>query len=162
MVSSTIVPVVLSQRSNSVSSRRHHSYYGLLRSHSPAIQHRAIRSQWLGFCIRHRHGGHRRRLRSIVRRLGVQVFTSAIPPMALSQRSLDHWVLPTVRHHVYVILVSLEVPRRLRILLTICRCWNGYFGNYLQVVHRLSITTAGYVLGSYGLGAAVMNPIIGG
>lgn len=52
--------------------------------------------------------------------------------------------------------------RRLSMLLTTSRCWNGYFGNYLQVVHRLSITASGYVLGSYGLGAAVMNPIIGG
>lgn len=51
---------------------------------------------------------------------------------------------------------------RLSMLLTTYRCWNGYFGNYLQVVHRLSITTSGYVLGSYGLGAAMMNPIIGG
>ncbi|KAM0717781.1 hypothetical protein Q7P37_006113 [Cladosporium fusiforme] len=41
-------------------------------------------------------------------------------------------------------------------------CWLNYFGTYLQVVNRLSITTAGYVQGCYGLGAAVVNPFVGG
>lgn len=39
--------------------------------------------------------------------------------------------------------------------------WNAYFGSYLQVVHRLSITNANYVLNSYALTSAVFAPFIG-
>ncbi|KAJ5129170.1 Major facilitator superfamily domain general substrate transporter [Penicillium bovifimosum] len=39
--------------------------------------------------------------------------------------------------------------------------WNSYFGSYLQVVNRLDITTAGYVLNSFSLTAFIFNPIIG-
>lgn len=39
--------------------------------------------------------------------------------------------------------------------------WNAYFGSYLQVVHRLSITNANYVLNSYSLTYAVFAPVIG-
>ena len=40
-------------------------------------------------------------------------------------------------------------------------CWNGYFGSYLQVVHRLSIENANYVLNSFSLTSSVFAPIIG-
>ncbi|KFA69861.1 hypothetical protein S40285_08422 [Stachybotrys chlorohalonatus IBT 40285] len=40
-------------------------------------------------------------------------------------------------------------------------CWNGYYGSYLQVVHRLSITNANYVLNAYSLTSTVFAPIIG-
>ncbi|PSN72587.1 MFS general substrate transporter [Corynespora cassiicola Philippines] len=39
--------------------------------------------------------------------------------------------------------------------------WNGYFNSYLQVVNRLSITNAGYVLNSFALTSAVFGPLIG-
>ncbi|KAJ5549709.1 Major facilitator superfamily domain general substrate transporter [Penicillium sp. DV-2018c] len=39
--------------------------------------------------------------------------------------------------------------------------WNSYFGSYLQVVHRLDIETAGYVLNSFSLTAFIFNPIFG-
>ncbi|RYP39876.1 hypothetical protein DL767_001995 [Monosporascus sp. MG133] len=40
-------------------------------------------------------------------------------------------------------------------------CWNSYFSSYLQVVHRLSITTANYVLNSYSLTSAFISPFVG-
>ncbi|CAG9985096.1 unnamed protein product [Clonostachys byssicola] len=40
-------------------------------------------------------------------------------------------------------------------------CWDAYFYSYLQVVNRLSITTAGYVLNAYSLSSAVFAPFIG-
>lgn len=40
-------------------------------------------------------------------------------------------------------------------------CWNAYFGSYLQVVNRLSITTSGYVLNAMSLTSAILGPIIG-
>ena len=55
---------------------------------------------------------------SIVRPLGVQVLAGAVFAMALSQGPLDHWILPSLRDHVHVILVSLELPPRLGTLLT--------------------------------------------
>lgn len=39
--------------------------------------------------------------------------------------------------------------------------WNAYFGSYLQVVNRLTITTAGYVLNCYTLTSAIFSPIFG-
>ncbi|KAL4890283.1 major facilitator superfamily domain-containing protein [Aspergillus ambiguus] len=39
--------------------------------------------------------------------------------------------------------------------------WNAYFSSYLQVVHRLDITTANYVLNAYSLTSAVFSPLIG-
>ncbi|KAK5953383.1 MFS sugar transporter [Knufia fluminis] len=39
--------------------------------------------------------------------------------------------------------------------------WNAYFSSYLQVVHRLSITTSGYVLNSFSLTSAIFTPFIG-
>ncbi|RDW81286.1 uncharacterized protein DSM5745_04843 [Aspergillus mulundensis] len=39
--------------------------------------------------------------------------------------------------------------------------WNGYYGSYLQVVHRLSITNANYVLNAYSLTSTVFAPLIG-
>lgn len=40
-------------------------------------------------------------------------------------------------------------------------CWNGYYGSYLQVVHRLSIENANYVLNAFSLTSSVFGPIIG-
>jgi nitrate/nitrite transporter NarK len=40
-------------------------------------------------------------------------------------------------------------------------CWNAYFNSYLQVVHRLSIQNAGYILNSFSLTSAVFGPLIG-
>ncbi|KPM39017.1 Siderophore iron transporter mirB [Neonectria ditissima] len=40
-------------------------------------------------------------------------------------------------------------------------CWNAYFNSYLQVVHRQSITHAGYILNSFSLTSAVFGPIFG-
>lgn len=42
-----------------------------------------------------------------------------------------------------------------------CFAWNGYFSSYIQVVHRLDISTAGYVVNSFSLSAAIMSPIFG-
>ncbi|KAL3461542.1 major facilitator superfamily domain-containing protein [Aspergillus heterothallicus] len=39
--------------------------------------------------------------------------------------------------------------------------WNGYYGSYLQVVHRLSIKNANYVLNAYSLTSTVFAPLIG-
>lgn len=39
--------------------------------------------------------------------------------------------------------------------------WNGYYGTYLQVVHRLSIENANYILNSFSLTSAVFGPFIG-
>lgn len=40
-------------------------------------------------------------------------------------------------------------------------CWNAYYGTYLQVVHRLSIENANYVLNSFALTSSVFGPFIG-
>ncbi|KFA55687.1 hypothetical protein S40293_05283 [Stachybotrys chartarum IBT 40293] len=40
-------------------------------------------------------------------------------------------------------------------------CWNGYFYSYLQVVHRLQITTASYTLNAYSLSSAILAPFVG-
>ncbi|KAL4931028.1 major facilitator superfamily domain-containing protein [Aspergillus undulatus] len=39
--------------------------------------------------------------------------------------------------------------------------WNGYYSSYLQVVHRLSLKNANYVLNAYSLTSTVFAPIIG-
>lgn len=39
--------------------------------------------------------------------------------------------------------------------------WNAYFGSYLQVVNRLSITNANYVLNAYSLTSSVIAPFVG-
>ncbi|PVI01015.1 putative transporter [Periconia macrospinosa] len=39
--------------------------------------------------------------------------------------------------------------------------WNAYFGSYLQVVHRLSITNANYVLNAFSLTSSVFGPLFG-
>ncbi|CAI6331894.1 unnamed protein product [Periconia digitata] len=39
--------------------------------------------------------------------------------------------------------------------------WNAFFGTYLQVVHRLSLVNANYVLNSFSLTSAVFGPLIG-
>ncbi|KAF7558165.1 hypothetical protein G7Z17_g102 [Cylindrodendrum hubeiense] len=39
--------------------------------------------------------------------------------------------------------------------------WNAYFSSYLQVVHRLSITSANYVLNAFSLTSAIFGPLIG-
>jgi hypothetical protein len=46
-------------------------------------------------------------------------------------------------------------------LILVGSCWDAYFYSYLQVVNRLSITTAGYVLNAYSLSSAVFAPFIG-
>ncbi|KAF2687176.1 MFS general substrate transporter [Lentithecium fluviatile CBS 122367] len=40
-------------------------------------------------------------------------------------------------------------------------CWNAYFGSYLQVVHRQTITNANYILNSFSLTSSVFGPLIG-
>ncbi|KAJ4344462.1 uncharacterized protein N0V89_012204 [Didymosphaeria variabile] len=40
-------------------------------------------------------------------------------------------------------------------------CWNGYYGTYLQVVHRLSIENANYILNAFSLTSSVFGPFIG-
>jgi hypothetical protein len=47
------------------------------------------------------------------------------------------------------------------LLILVGSCWDAYFYSYLQVVNRLSITTAGYVLNAYSLSSAVFAPFIG-
>ncbi|CAI7639978.1 unnamed protein product [Penicillium glandicola] len=42
-----------------------------------------------------------------------------------------------------------------------CFTWNGYFGSYLQVVNRLDITTANYVLNAFSLTSFIFSPIFG-
>ncbi|KAL2866064.1 major facilitator superfamily domain-containing protein [Aspergillus lucknowensis] len=39
--------------------------------------------------------------------------------------------------------------------------WNSYFSSYLQVVHRLDITTANYVLNAFSLTSFIFSPIFG-
>ena len=39
--------------------------------------------------------------------------------------------------------------------------WNAYFGSYLQVVNRQSITNANYILNAYSLTSSVFAPFIG-
>ncbi|CAG8128411.1 unnamed protein product [Penicillium salamii] len=40
-------------------------------------------------------------------------------------------------------------------------CWNSYFSSYLQVVHRLDIVTANYVLNTFSLTSFIFSPIFG-
>lgn len=37
--------------------------------------------------------------------------------------------------------------------------WNAYLGSYLQVVHQLSISDAGYVLNSLSLTSSIFSPL---
>lgn len=39
-------------------------------------------------------------------------------------------------------------------------CWNGYFNSYLIVVHRQSITNAGYILNAFSLTSSTFSPLI--
>jgi hypothetical protein len=39
-------------------------------------------------------------------------------------------------------------------------CWNGYFYSYLIVVHRQSITNAGYILNAFSLTSSTFSPLI--
>ncbi|CAK7208003.1 hypothetical protein SEUCBS139899_010837 [Sporothrix eucalyptigena] len=40
-------------------------------------------------------------------------------------------------------------------------CWDTYYSSYLQVVNNQSITTSGYILNGFSLGAAFLSPFIG-
>lgn len=40
-------------------------------------------------------------------------------------------------------------------------CWNGMYGSYLQVVHRLSVQHSGYILNSFSLTSSVFATPIG-
>ncbi|OQE06655.1 hypothetical protein PENVUL_c017G06010 [Penicillium vulpinum] len=42
-----------------------------------------------------------------------------------------------------------------------CFTWNSYFGSYLQVVNRLDIMTANYVLNAFSLTSFIFSPIFG-
>ncbi|KAJ5419886.1 uncharacterized protein N7487_003436 [Penicillium crustosum] len=42
-----------------------------------------------------------------------------------------------------------------------CFTWNSYFSSYLQVVNRLDITTANYVLNAFSLTSFIFSPIFG-
>ncbi|KAB8234512.1 major facilitator superfamily domain-containing protein [Aspergillus alliaceus] len=42
-----------------------------------------------------------------------------------------------------------------------CFTWNSFFSSYLQVVHRLDMTTANYVLNSFSLTSYIFSPIFG-
>lgn len=39
-------------------------------------------------------------------------------------------------------------------------CWNGYYYSYLLVVHRQSITHAGYILNAFSLTSSVFSPLV--
>ncbi|KAH7093400.1 major facilitator superfamily domain-containing protein [Paraphoma chrysanthemicola] len=39
-------------------------------------------------------------------------------------------------------------------------CWNGYFYSYLLVVHRQSVTHAGYILNSFSLASSIFSPFV--
>ncbi|KAK3192057.1 hypothetical protein K4F52_001684 [Lecanicillium sp. MT-2017a] len=39
--------------------------------------------------------------------------------------------------------------------------WDTYYSSYLQVVHDLSITNAGYVLNTFSLTSAIIGPLVG-
>lgn len=39
-------------------------------------------------------------------------------------------------------------------------CWNGYFYSYLQVVHRQSITNAGYIVNAFSLSSSFFSPLV--
>jgi hypothetical protein len=39
-------------------------------------------------------------------------------------------------------------------------CWNGYFYSYLLVVHRQTVTHAGYILNSFSLASSFFSPFI--
>jgi MFS family permease len=38
--------------------------------------------------------------------------------------------------------------------------WNGYFSSYLQVVHRMPVTTANYTVNAFSLTAAIISPLV--
>lgn len=40
-------------------------------------------------------------------------------------------------------------------------CWDTYYFSYLQVVHNLSISVAGYTLNAYALTSTILAPFIG-
>lgn len=43
----------------------------------------------------------------------------------------------------------------------VCSTWNAYFSSYLQVVNRLDLTTANYVLNAYSLTSFIFSPVFG-
>ncbi|KAJ5827817.1 Major facilitator superfamily domain general substrate transporter [Penicillium robsamsonii] len=47
------------------------------------------------------------------------------------------------------------------VMFTSCFTWNSYFSSYLQVVNRLDITTANYVLNAFSLTSFIFSPIFG-
>lgn len=116
----------------------------------------------MGYTLYHRHAHLGHLLACFVLLVGIQVLTCTVSPMALSEGQVDCWVMSSLRGYVHVIVVSLPLTPREHSILTQYRCWLNYFGIYLQVVNRLTVTQAGYVQGCYGLGAAVFNPFIGG
>lgn len=46
-------------------------------------------------------------------------------------------------------------------MLTSNSCWDAYYYSYLQVVHRQSITNAGYILNSFSLMSSFIAPLVG-
>lgn len=47
------------------------------------------------------------------------------------------------------------------VLANVQRTWNAYFSSYLQVVNRLDLTTANYVLNAYSLTSFIFSPVFG-
>lgn len=120
----------------------------------------------MGDGIHHRHGSARRSVRACILHLGAILFTGTIPPVEVPERANNDRFVHAVRRDVHLLLVSAS-------LFSSCyqsqqhtntpetSTWNSYFGSYLQVVNRLDITTANYVLNAFSLTSFIFSPIFG-
>jgi predicted MFS family arabinose efflux permease len=110
--------------------------------------------------------------------------TMVLVPFSLGTRSSDHWNMIilivglillsafAIHERYYadrpVIAFSLLFSRNVAgscmlsiVLFVSYYCWDSYYSSYLQVVHDLSITEAGYIDHIYGFGSCLWAVVVG-
>ena len=125
-----------------------------------SFQYRLVRTKRMGIWVYHRDGSAGSVLRTSLLCLGTILLPCSIPPLEIPQGTNHHRFMHVIRRDVPVCLVSAQESSR-EIHLTRSSCWNSYFGSYLQVVHRLDIVTANYVLNTLSLTSFIFSPIFG-
>lgn len=152
---------------NEFTSGWNHPHHSCVFPRPIALQHCLLRPQGLGERIHHRDGSPRRSMRASVLPLGAILGPGAVPSMEVSERTNNDRLMLAVRRDVYFLLVSASgfsysLSKYMRTNIAFqTSTWNSYFGSYLQVVNRLDITTANYVLNAFSLTSYIFSPIFG-
>ena len=136
--------------------------HGCLCALPAAIQSCSLCPATMENWLHHRDAGSRNHFLPDLLPLRALRRPSPVPEVGIPLGTDHYRLLHLVCRHVCLDLVSFPVTYSLSSqLLTIATsCWNSYMNSYLQVVYRLNISNAGYVLNSLSLTSAIFSPFI--